>query len=127
VGAIYLDTHAVVWLYAGETRRFPRPAKSRLARAELLISPIVSLEIQLLFEIGRVTVSGAEMVADLGSRLGLRVCDEAFTAVAGSALGHSWTRDPFDRLIVAQAELRRAPLLTKDTTIRSHYPRAIWD
>ena len=38
----------------------------------------------------------------------------------------SWTRDPFDRMIVAQAALREAPLLTKDRVLHEHYDRAVW-
>jgi PIN domain nuclease of toxin-antitoxin system len=37
-----------------------------------------------------------------------------------------WVRDPFDRLIVAQASANDAPLITKDEKIRRHYKRAIW-
>jgi PIN domain nuclease of toxin-antitoxin system len=42
------------------------------------------------------------------------------------ALPLSWTRDPFDRLIVAQAAVRDAPLLTKDRAIRRRYRAAVW-
>lgn len=42
------------------------------------------------------------------------------------ALKESWTRDPFDRLIVANAKAAGAPLITKDERIRKHYRRAIW-
>jgi len=42
-------------------------------------------------------------------------------------LEQTWTRDPFDRLIVSQARLADVPLLTRDRTIHTHYPRAIWD
>ena len=37
-----------------------------------------------------------------------------------------WTRDPFDRLITAQAALDDSPLLTKDDTIHTYYPEAVW-
>ena len=38
-----------------------------------------------------------------------------------------WTQDPFDRLIVAHAKANsEAMLITADTVIRKHYPRAIW-
>jgi PIN domain nuclease of toxin-antitoxin system len=42
-------------------------------------------------------------------------------------LGHRWTRDPFDRIIVAHADVVSAPLLTKDQAIRRNYRRAFWD
>ena len=37
-----------------------------------------------------------------------------------------WTRDPFDRLITAQAAVDDSPLLTKDDTIHTYYPKAVW-
>jgi len=46
--------------------------------------------------------------------------------VAGAAVRQSWARDPFDRIIVAQAALRRAPLITRDADIRADYDRALW-
>jgi PIN domain nuclease of toxin-antitoxin system len=55
-----------------------------------------------------------------------RLSDEPFGAVAAGAIEQRWTRDPFDRLIVAQAELAGAELVTKDQSIRTHYRGARW-
>jgi PIN domain nuclease of toxin-antitoxin system len=49
-----------------------------------------------------------------------------FAAVVENALQQKWIRDPFDRLIVAQASTNEAPLVTKDEKIRRHYRRAVW-
>jgi len=38
----------------------------------------------------------------------------------------AWTRDSFDRLIVAHAALDNDLLLTKDQTMRDNYPLARW-
>ena len=38
----------------------------------------------------------------------------------------SWTRDPFDRLLVATALLHQAPLVTCDTRIQENFPGAVW-
>ncbi|CAN5501715.1 hypothetical protein BH23ACT3_BH23ACT3_09460 [soil metagenome] len=37
-----------------------------------------------------------------------------------------WTRDPFDRLIVADAIAAATPLLTRDDTIHANCDVAIW-
>jgi PIN domain nuclease of toxin-antitoxin system len=63
----------------------------------------------------------------LEQTVGLRVCDSSFASVVRLALEQSWTRDPFDRIIVAQAKLADAPLLTKDSVIRRHDKMAFWD
>jgi len=123
---MYLDTHAVVWLYAGEVRRFPSAARRHLEREPLLISPAVVLKVEFLFEIGRVTDPAATMISALAADVDLGVCDLPFAKVVAEACSFTWTRDPFDRLIVAQAMLGGALLLTKDETILAHCARATW-
>lgn len=122
----YLDTHVVAWLYAGKLELIPLPAKTLLADSDLVISPMVVLELQYLFEIGRTVTPARDVVAALQTEIGLKVCDLPFATVADRALDQTWTRDPFDRLIVGQAALREAPLLSKDGAIHEHYPRAVW-
>ena len=89
-------------------------------------SPAAVLEMEYLFEIGRLHRSAEKIVAILESSVGLRVCSMPFRDVAMEALQEKWTRDPFDRLIVANAKAAGAPLVTKDERIRKHYRRAIW-
>ena len=123
---IYLDTHVVAWLYAGDLERLSATALDCLERELLLISPIVQLELEYLREIERVTVSSALILESLGHTLGLEICDLPFARVVLESIQQSWTRDPFDRLIVAQAHARHAPLLSKDQHILDHYERAMW-
>jgi PIN domain nuclease of toxin-antitoxin system len=125
---IYLDTHVAGWLFAGESARFPRRVQSRLEGRELRVSPMVVLELGLLHEIGRLRDPPRVIMDDLRARVGLQVCDEVpFSTIAELAANLTWTRDPFDRIIVAHAASRDLPLVTKDETIREHYPRAVWD
>lgn len=123
---IYLDTHVVAWLYAGQLEAFPSAARDLIEEHDLLISPMVALELDYLYEINRVSEPAEVVLAALRPRLGLAICDLSFGEVVAISSRHRWTRDPFDRLIVSQAELRRAPLVTKDRTIRAHYPLATW-
>ena len=124
---IYLDTHVVVWIHASALDRLSPEALRKMEGAdEIRISPMVRLELQHLYEIGRVTQPGGPVIDALQASLGLQVCDIPFPLVARAAEGETWTRDPFDRIIVAQASLARAPLLTKDRTLHDHYDRATW-
>ena len=100
--------------------------RSFIHQRPALVSPIVGLELEYLFETGRMTTSASAILQALGRDLGVQLCDLPFADVISTALRQSWTRDPFDRIIVAQAALRRAPLMTKDATIRAHYDRAVW-
>ena len=49
-----------------------------------------------------------------------------FPVYEGRDLGITWTRDPFDRIIVAQAKIRNSALVTRDREIRLHYSKAVW-
>lgn len=123
----HLDTHVVVWLYAGDLRRFSPAVRRRLDREELRISPMAALELQYLHEVGRISENASIVLADLARTLGLGQAEGDFSSVAATALGLGWTRDPFDRLIVAHAALHGVTLLTKDRTIRRNYRHAVWD
>ena len=124
---IYLDTHVVAWLYAGLTEKFSDPVRSLINDDDVFICPIVRLELQYLHEIQRVTADEQTIVSDLADRIGLQIGTEPFNLVVTQALACSWTRDPFDRLIVANAALHDNILVSKDQTILRNYPFATWD
>ena len=122
----YLDTHAVMRLAHGRPR-IRRDAAQLIQRAELLISPMVLVELEYLHEIGRLTLPGKDILRKLEHEVGLRLCDLPFADVARAAIDEKWTRDAFDRIIVAQARLNGlAPLISSDEPIAEHYPRTVW-
>jgi PIN domain nuclease of toxin-antitoxin system len=123
---MYLDTHAALRLYEGALSSFSREAQRALAReSDLRISPMAFLEIEFLREIGRIKKPAVEVVASLTLEIGLRICDFPFADVARQAMHERWTRDPFDRMIVAQARIAEAALLTRDVYIQESYSRAL--
>jgi PIN domain nuclease of toxin-antitoxin system len=123
---IFLDTHILMWLYTGNKSLFSGRAQQELQDGDLTISPIVLLELQYLFESKKIPVTGDAIFSDLQKRIGVRIAQTDNEIVMRAALPLSWTRDPFDRIIVAQALSQKAMLLTKDRTILRHYARAIW-
>lgn len=122
----YLDTHVVAWLYAGETRLLSPRARASIEEETLLVSPMVALELEFLKEIGRLTVGAEAVLEDLRRRIGIEVCHLAFEKVVTSARALTWTRDPFDRVIVGHAAAAGHPLLTKDRSIRRRFRPAFW-
>ena len=123
----YADTNLIVRLASGEMDKISARAKRQIEGTQVLISSMVLLELEVLHEIGRLTISANEILADLSQKIGLRVCQLPMAAVVASALGIKWTREPGDRLIVANALANNeAPLITADREIREHYPNSIW-
>ena len=84
------------------------------------------LELEVLFELKRIAHDSAEIIAGLGRQFGLTVASTPFVAVIEAARTFAWTRDPFDRLIVANAIADGARLLTADETILANFNDAVW-
>ena len=99
----------------GHKRAKPLLKKS----AQLVVSPVSLWEISMLIELGRVQIDRPVedderwTVDDLSSR-----------ALFSEARGVSWTRDPFDRLLVAHAAVRRCAFATGDALILASLPPA---
>ncbi len=123
---IYLDTHLVVWLYAGELGRISKSAQSLIEEHNLLISPMVILELTYLQEIERLSVEASVIIESLEASIGLRVCSLSFHQLVMEAMTQKWTRDPFDRIIAANALCAKSQLITKDATILKNCPYAVW-
>jgi PIN domain nuclease of toxin-antitoxin system len=123
----YLDTHIVTWLAANKLSRFSPRMRRVLDSYELLISPMVYLELEFLYEIKRSHLVARDIQRKVEFELGVRLCTLPFDQVATAALDEKWTRDPFDRLIVANAKANGlATLITADEHIARHYPRVLW-
>ncbi len=106
---ILLDTNALLWLDQGHRRARALTAEPR----RLYLSPATILELKMLVEVGRLK-SGP----DLFERI---VLDDRWMIDEPPALGWfeeaadlTWTRDPFDRLIMAHARFRGWKLATAD-------------
>jgi PIN domain nuclease of toxin-antitoxin system len=123
----YLDTHVVVSLCENKTERLSAPALDTINNNDLLISPTVLIELNFLHQIGRIIRNPLDLAKQLRTQLGVRVCEHSFADLAETALFESWTRDPFDLLIVSHAKANGyALLVTQDEKIRRHYPKAVW-
>lgn len=111
---ILLDTNAVIWIDGNHTR-----VRGLLKqRGPFFVSPATVLELQFLEEIGRIRLrSGiAGIVHDPRWTVDDTPAIDWFVAAAEQ----SWTRDPFDRLIVAHAIVRRSRLASADERLLRH-------
>jgi PIN domain nuclease of toxin-antitoxin system len=123
----YLDTHIAVWLFGGGSERLSSAAKRQIEVEDLLISPMVLLELEYLHARKRIVRAPAEVFNYLNSTFGVDLCHYPFPAVAREAVRMTWTNHPFDRIIVPQAGANdMTSLVTADSAIRRHYKRAVW-
>jgi PIN domain nuclease of toxin-antitoxin system len=123
----YLDTNVAVRLSLGNVRKISKPARQAINRYQLRMSPMVLLELQFLFEIGRTVMTAEQTLSSLQTDVDLQLCTLSFADIARAACRETWTRDAFDRLIVAHARhAANAPLITADEAIKTHYKPAIW-
>jgi PIN domain nuclease of toxin-antitoxin system len=123
---VHLDTHVLIWLYEGRVERLGKAARRAIESSIPVASPAAVLELEFLHEIGRLKPSATKVMTALAAEIGLQVCDMTFRAVVDRALHETWGRDPFDRLIVANAKAASAPLVSKDERMLENYSRAIW-
>ena len=110
---ILLDTNALLWLHRGHPRS--RPLHRYTGR--LYASPASLLELQLLIEVGCLRLTPRASSADFAKDEGWLLDDPPAAPWFERALAAGWTRDPFDRLLVAHAQLRGWRIATGDAVI----------
>jgi PIN domain nuclease of toxin-antitoxin system len=128
------DTHPFVYHVTGRKQRLGRRARTIFDRsdrgADTIVVPFTVLEeVLLLSEIGRIHIPlpFREFVLSLdrADNLDLAVND---TAILLEASTFTTVKDPYDRLIIAQARVAGLPLVTGDGNIQdSGLVRTVWD
>lgn len=114
-----LDTHFLIWIVTGAARLAAFPW---LAGYEPWgVSPVSLLEMQFLAEAGKLRVRNPVFTDAVLADPRFVVDEVPLLPLIRNALDLSWTRDPFDRLLVAHSTARRVPLCTTDTTILEHH------
>jgi len=124
---VHLDTHVLLWLSQGRAKALGTEA-FRLARNQSwIISPAVILELESLYEIGRIRTTPDRVIEAASEAGDLTLSASQFDEVIARTRHLSWTRDPIDRIITAQAIVDGAKLLTADRMIRANFQDAVWD
>lgn len=114
-----LDTHVWLWMLAEPTRIRPELlAELRHSQTRLWLSAASSWEIAIKWALGRLALPEppATYVPSRMRRthvLGLAVAHSHALQVAALPSEH---RDPFDRLLIAQAQVEDVPIVTVDPT-----------
>ena len=117
---ILLDTQAWLWMLMGP-ERFSLYALGIVEDAsnELVLSAASAWEIGIKHELGRLELPGApeSVIPDLMLRSGVEALPISHAHTLRASTLPPYHRDPFDRLLVAQAQMEGVPILTADSQI----------
>jgi PIN domain nuclease of toxin-antitoxin system len=120
---VLLDTQCWLWMLSAPDRLSPRArALVSGSRHDLVLSAVSAWEIAVKHALGKIDLP-ADPVEYVTSRmttsavLPLAVTHAHALQVARLPMHH---RDPFDRLLVAQAQLENLPLLTADRQLAAY-------
>jgi PIN domain nuclease of toxin-antitoxin system len=123
---IHLDTHVVIWTASKLIARLSPAVRRLLERETLQISPMVAMELETLFEARKLKSKPDQLLQILERDHALTRSEARFESVIDAARTFAWTRDPFDRLIVANAMSDGMRLITADQTILANFTDAVW-
>jgi PIN domain nuclease of toxin-antitoxin system len=124
-----LDTHTLLWWLTGDERLSARALQAiQSARNTIWVSPVSGWELATKFRLGK--LPGAERILPklpaLIEESRLRILPIAFThALKAGSLDHPH-RDPFDRMLTAQAMVEELVLVTLDPACVSLGAKTIW-
>lgn len=107
-----LDTHILIWA-VDRTEKIPEHYRALLAKEELCVVSIVSIwEIAIKKALGKLQIS--DQLATYAQRTGVEILPVNLAHIAKlESLPHHH-RDPFDRMLIAQAMSQNLQMLTAD-------------
>lgn len=126
---ILLDTHALLW-WINNDPQLSEKAQTLIGDVsnEILVSAVSGWEIAIKAQIGKLTVA-----TNLEQFVTEQVTRNYFT-VLPIKLPHAlhihtlplYHRDPFDRMLIAQSQIEKIPILTIDALIMQYDIETIW-
>lgn len=126
---VLVDTHAYLWFVFGDHRLSSEAARLMQASENQIVLSIVSLwEIAIKVSLDKLRLGRGfeEFVQDFVAARDLEVLGVEVPHVVRVA-NLSWHhRDPFDRLLVAQAQVEALPLVTDDAMMGLYGVRVLW-
>jgi PIN domain nuclease of toxin-antitoxin system len=123
---LLLDTHLVLWWMAGEAGRISKKALAALGSdgVEPVVSAVTIWEAAIKRGLGKLDSPG-DLLPQL-ERAGVELLPVTarHADLVGSLPPHH--RDPFDRLLVAQATIEALPLVSDDAKLRRYDIEVVW-
>ena len=124
-----LDTHTFLWMVAEPAKLSAKITEIvRAADNQLLLSAASGWEIALLWHLKRVELPDQpqRFIPEALQKLSVIPLPIGFDAAISAATLPLVHRDPFDRIIIAEALRENVPVLTKDRTFTEYGARTLW-
>ena len=124
-----LDTHALLWFLSGDERISPKSRKVISDPKNRCYISIASLwEMAIKIKIGKLDLSfDLKELATYLSGNNIEVLPIAFEHIMETLVLEDHHRDPFDRIIIAQARFERLTIISKDENFPKYaHIRLIW-
>lgn len=124
---LLLDTHCWLWL-KDDPARLPSPLRRRIMRdpTTLVFSAVSAMEIGIKHALGRLRLAANPVqVIDEFREDGVSMLSATVEHALQSAALPLLHRDPFDRLLVAQAQIEGLTLVTADANILAYAVKTI--
>ncbi len=126
---LLLDTHTLLWFVLNDTRLSDNARSLMKDRSnDLLVSPASYWEIAIKISLGKYTL-GEDFMTFMERQIAendlttLPITVKHVSTIVTLPFHH---RDPFDRLIIAQAIVEEIPVLSADTIFDAYPVRRIW-
>ncbi len=126
---ILLDTHTFIWLSGKSTQLSAEAAKLIADPNNTLLLSLASMwEIQIKMGIGKLTLPKPlpDAIQELVLHNRLRLMPIELIHIYALATLPDHHRDPFDRLLIAQAVSENLPILTSDPLIARYPILTVW-
>jgi PIN domain nuclease of toxin-antitoxin system len=122
---LLLDTHAALWWLSGD-ERFGETAARHLTDEtnRVLLSAAVVWEVAVKRSLGKLQAPGDLVPTLLGAGVQALAVDLDHAAAVERLPWHH--RDPFDRMLVAQASIEGAAVVSHDGALRPYGVTLIW-
>ena len=127
---VLLDTHAFLWWTSEGGRQLSDRARDLLidSSTDAMVSVATAWEIAIKTAAGRLEIEGdpERWVPDRIHRYGFSALPVALPHALRAGALPAIHRDPFDRLLVAQAQVEGIPIVTSDPAIARYDVDVIW-
>lgn len=122
---VLLDTHALLWALSDSDRLSKRSREVIVSRrCDVVVSVVSAIEIAIKSSLGKLEVPDDLEVAI--EKVGFRTQDFNFGCAEYLKRLPWHHRDPFDRMLIAQAQYHKLAILSRDSELKRYNIEVVW-